>query len=235
MFIKQIEVRNFKSYQHLLIDLQNFNVLIGSNASGKSNFVAIFDFLRNIARFGLKNALPMTGGVSGLLNVSLGNTQNFYCKLTYLPEAETMPKSDFVSTLIRNAVYEFEIKFHPDQTFTILTDQLSLTYEFLNELTTLDGDIRPLGTGKIVYKFVDGQIDADQSLPHIEGVMWDEIDILAPFQGRKLPVPENVLLLETPYFWIANERLKQFGDEIAIYEIDPKLSQQTVSVTGKTE
>ena len=235
MFIKQIEIRNFKSYKHLCIDLQNFNVLIGGNASGKSNFVAIFDFLRNIARFGLKNAIPMAGGVTGLLNTSLGLNKTLYCKLTYLPQSETTPKSNLISTFISNAVYEFELQFHSDQTTTVVTDQLTLTYEFLNELTALNGNTQSLGVGEIVYKCANKQIQANISLPQIEGLVGDEVNMLSSFQGRPLLIPDNALFLETPYFWIANENIKHFGDEIAIYDIDTKFSKQVTSITGKTE
>ncbi len=50
MNIKNIKVTNFKSFKELDVNLGNFNVLIGSNASGKSNFVQIFEFLRDIVR-----------------------------------------------------------------------------------------------------------------------------------------------------------------------------------------
>ena len=46
MAIKQIQINNFKNFDALKINLNNFNVLIGANASGKSNFVQIFKFLR---------------------------------------------------------------------------------------------------------------------------------------------------------------------------------------------
>ena len=38
MGIKRVEVKNFKSFKDLKIDLGKFNVVIGANASGKSNF-----------------------------------------------------------------------------------------------------------------------------------------------------------------------------------------------------
>ncbi len=48
MAIKRIRVRNFKSFKDLEVELGKFNLLIGANASGKSNFIRIFEFLRDI-------------------------------------------------------------------------------------------------------------------------------------------------------------------------------------------
>ena len=70
-FIKRIKVRNFKSFADLDLDLQNFNVVIGANASGKSNFVEIFRFLRDARRHGLDNAVSMQGGSKHAQNLRL--------------------------------------------------------------------------------------------------------------------------------------------------------------------
>ena len=62
MKIKSINISNFKSFENLEINLGDFNVLIGSNASGKTNFTQIFRFLKDIGQEGLKNAISMQGG-----------------------------------------------------------------------------------------------------------------------------------------------------------------------------
>jgi len=41
MAIKKLRISNFKSFGDLEIELGNFNVLIGANASGKSNFTVV--------------------------------------------------------------------------------------------------------------------------------------------------------------------------------------------------
>ncbi|MBU4305038.1 MAG: AAA family ATPase, partial [Candidatus Omnitrophica bacterium] len=72
MSIKRIRVTNFKSFEKLEVDFGKFNVLIGANASGKTNFVQIFEFLRDIANSGLNNAVSMQGGVEYLRNINIG-------------------------------------------------------------------------------------------------------------------------------------------------------------------
>ena len=48
--ITKIKVTNFKSFDNIEIDLGKFNVLIGANSSGKSNFVSIFKFTKDISK-----------------------------------------------------------------------------------------------------------------------------------------------------------------------------------------
>ncbi len=83
MFIKQIEVRNFKNFRHLKMDLGELNVLVGPNASGKSNFIRILQFLRNIIRYDLNDAISIEGGVKYLRNINIGNAENLYLSVTY--------------------------------------------------------------------------------------------------------------------------------------------------------
>ena len=42
--ITNIKVKNFKNFKDLEVNLNNFNILVGSNASGKSNFNYIKNF-----------------------------------------------------------------------------------------------------------------------------------------------------------------------------------------------
>jgi predicted ATPase len=78
MLIKKIEVENFRSFKKLSINPNQFNVLIGPNASGKTNFLQIFRFARDIVNLGLKNAISMQGGVDYLRNIHIGKN----CKQT---------------------------------------------------------------------------------------------------------------------------------------------------------
>jgi predicted ATPase len=46
--LKKIEIKNFKSLKDCSIELRDFNVVIGPNASGKTNLVELFKLLRKI-------------------------------------------------------------------------------------------------------------------------------------------------------------------------------------------
>ena len=46
----RIEIKGYKSIKELDLELAPLNILIGSNGSGKSNFLSFFTLLENIYR-----------------------------------------------------------------------------------------------------------------------------------------------------------------------------------------
>ena len=51
MKITNIEVKNFKSFKEENINIGDFTILIGANASGKSNAISLIRFLSNILNY----------------------------------------------------------------------------------------------------------------------------------------------------------------------------------------
>jgi predicted ATPase len=72
MAIKNIKVSNFKSFDVLEVDLHPLNIVIGANAAGKSNFLEIFRFVRDISEHGVENAVSLQGGMEYLANLRIG-------------------------------------------------------------------------------------------------------------------------------------------------------------------
>src|SRR3970282_716904 len=91
MAIEKIKITNFKSFQESEITLSKLNVLIGANASGKSNFIQIFKFLRDVANYGLDNAISLQGGVEYLRNISIGSSTNFSLEVVFDIKQELFP------------------------------------------------------------------------------------------------------------------------------------------------
>ena len=50
MFVSHLKVRNWRNFPIIDVDFQKRLFIIGPNASGKSNFMDIFRFLRDIAK-----------------------------------------------------------------------------------------------------------------------------------------------------------------------------------------
>lgn len=69
MAIKKIKISNFKSFDELEVDLGPLNIVIGANAAGKSNFLEIFRFIRDVEEYGLENAVSLQGGMTYLSNI----------------------------------------------------------------------------------------------------------------------------------------------------------------------
>src|SRR5215210_4337681 len=91
MAITRIKVSNFKSFDQLEVELRPLNIVVGGNAAGKSNFLEIFRFLRDIAVEGLENAISLQGGMEFLTNLQIGPSRPITLeasfKLDIIPEA----------------------------------------------------------------------------------------------------------------------------------------------------
>lgn len=73
MIVSHISVKNWRNFRSVDVDLQERQFLVGPNASGKSNFLDIFRFLRDIAKpegGGLQKAVKDRGGVSKIRSLA---------------------------------------------------------------------------------------------------------------------------------------------------------------------
>ena len=66
MIVSRIRLRNWRNFRDVDTDLSDRAFLLGPNASGKSNFLDVFRFLRDIVRAGggLQRAVSSRGGLS---------------------------------------------------------------------------------------------------------------------------------------------------------------------------
>lgn len=71
MFISNLKIKNFKSISSADINFEPLTMLVGANASGKSNLINVFRFISNIATDGIDNAIALQGGMPYLANASL--------------------------------------------------------------------------------------------------------------------------------------------------------------------
>jgi len=142
MYIKRIQVKNFKSFAYLDLHLNDLNIFIGANASGKSNLVGIFKFLRNIAKYGLENAISMEGGVEYLRNMAIGPSENLEIVIEYALPSTHITNVDQSPTTIQEGEYKFSLQFYKRrEDFRIIQDELTLFYYLEDE-----ADNRPIRT-----------------------------------------------------------------------------------------
>lgn len=59
--LERIIIHGFKSIKELDLKMKSINILIGANGSGKSNFISLFTFLRNLSEGKLQNYVEKNG------------------------------------------------------------------------------------------------------------------------------------------------------------------------------
>jgi len=236
MSIKRIEVKNFKSFKELKIDLGKFNVMIGANASGKSNFVHIFESLRDIKSLGLNNAISMQGGVEYLRNLNIGASAPLSIKVVSDQEFGLLgrrTKMGLIGIKTYEVTYEFTLGFNKrGPGFRIVKDELIQKCKFfkLERKREKIKEKEILGDGEIIISCSNGRVKIDLNRP--SNVPLKKEDIFPPFL-REEKLPKHTLLLETPYFFIPP--LEDIFSEISIYDFDPKLPKKATPITGKAE
>lgn len=76
-FINRVVLRNYKSIESCVVDLEPLTFLVGANGSGKSNFLDSLRFLRDALRTSLDNALRERGGIREVRRRSAGHPTHF--------------------------------------------------------------------------------------------------------------------------------------------------------------
>src|SRR5208283_4844152 len=124
MRLTRIRAKNFKSFRELDVRLDNLNVLIGANASGKSNFVQLFTFVRDIVESGLDNAISIQGGAQYLRNMNCEGDANLTIELSVEPDRgdQTFLPGGEPSPVIRST-YRFSLAFPGGRNVSIAEDQ----------------------------------------------------------------------------------------------------------------
>jgi len=232
MAIKRIRVANFKSFKELDLELGNFNVVIGANASGKSNFVQIFRFIRDIANMGLDNAISLQGS-EYLTNIGLSPPQPLSLKVMAVSDEFGIKVDKSVIARINNADYEFALKFKTKRTgVEIEKDFLSLGVTYVRLAKTKNGKLEEgkiIGTGKLIIRSEKGTPKFELKRP--EGVNATDKDLFPSFLRQKMK--PRTLLLQAPFFFFPP--VESAFSDIAIYDFDPKLSKKAVPIAGKSE
>ncbi len=237
MAIKRIKVSNFKSFKEIDLELGNFNVIIGANACGKSNFTQIFKFLTHIEENSLNDAISMHGGLESLRNLKIGSASDF--------EMQIQSDSKFGwgagsrALKIYEITYQFSLRFdRPGNGYKISSDKLTQKFEIMRLKTEENALFKDenLGRGEFTVCNLDGKPELSFNPPGIKDLLEEE-EVFPPLSffpklfGEE--IPSETLLIRTPYSIIPPwESL--FGN-IVIYDIDPHIARNPVQITGKAE
>ncbi len=224
MKIVKIKLSNFKSFDELEIRLGDFNLLVGANASGKSNFVQAFQFLRDIVNHGLEDAISIQGGAEYLQNLKLAQSRPLFHVIMRGDAKWFWPlDSDKPHVTIQEIDYEFSLKFgEKGYEYAVDRDKITLTYS----------------SEDVVERFSvtlfnrDGKLGIESTNPDIESAF--------PFDGmpisREPPeADKKTLLIEFPLLGLYAQPALDWLSNIGVYDFDPKLPKRSTPITGSSE
>lgn len=247
MPFKRISVSNFKSFNKLDIELGRFNVFIGANASGKSNFVQIFKFLQDIVEQGLVDAIAMQGGVAFLRNISLDQTRDL--SFAFIWEYEDL--SDYFAVRQKDGKaitqlkpldleYGVHIRFHKKGSgFSIVRDDMVFRFACIREIPeeAPSGKRIDLGTGSVTMNRKARKVRAEVRLP--EGAPRSVPEFLALTRESHI-LPRNDLLMSQPiifsaFIWAVCTPAFFLSRALRVFDLDLRLPKKAVPVKGRLQ
>ena len=257
MRISRIRLSNFKSFQEIDIGLRPFNVVIGPNASGKSNLVQAFRFIRDIYMNGLENAVSMQGGSEFLPNLSVGSPESRmsisvdcdYGPSDFMP-AFLFTSSNYLATSARSK-YTLELEFDPpDYGYRNAREELHQAFD-LFEIPESSPDEKPEGDSEGISERIFGPpVGHGEMTVTVEGgvpkITYEKFEVMkehgsvevsphirAMFESER-PLPPSISLLESHQGRLVGAHGSMM-EGLAIYDFDPRLPKRGSPVTGKAD
>jgi AAA15 family ATPase/GTPase len=231
--ISKIKIKNFKSFEELSMDFNNFNVLIGACASGKSNFIEIFKLLKDISQ-DFENGISKHGGPY-LQNFNLSsNDLPSFLKITFdnhltISQFCTSKNDEFPILVDFNTVeYGLTFNFNED-TCEILNEIVKIDFELVDEANE-----NRISKNALYLKNLDGNVTAEFERPE------EHVDIEYFVPQSLLNLVNNTLkndnllmvnsaLSTAPISWASLLKNLKF------YNFDPKFCKTINKINGNNE
>jgi predicted ATPase len=244
MIINKIKLVNFKNFDTVEVSLNQMNVIVGANASGKSNFIQALKFLRDIKDFGIENAISLQGGIEYFKNIQIGNNKPTTISIEFLyPQGYDYQHFTDYNQYILNIVK------------TIFTLEVTMTKNtfFIKEQIVCDTELRYQDREAFIYRHT-------QEMPFLDNLRFvlnlekNKIKLTHPIKGKYIVYLPNgtthainkkflTLFPDTFLEYSATvqksllEQLPSFLpiDKLGIYDFDLKKAKSSTPITGKAD
>lgn len=229
MKITKIEATNYKSFNQLDVNFENFTLIVGANASGKSNLMSIFKFIKDIMVEGLDNAIALQGGIEYLAhaNSPKGSPIKIAFTLSFDNEHWYMRKDTTRAYSPTEFSYQFEIA--PNirgRNYKVSYDELKINFEVFNREKNLKTKkyemirTHEYQTCTILKKTLHSKYE-------VHGDLYRDVDFLLEDLFR---AKNEILLYRLSYFLpplFAEENL------IRVYDFDPQKLKRPCMVSAR--
>ncbi len=126
-FLRRVQIRGYKSIAFCDVTLEPLTILVGRNASGKSNFLDALEFLRDAIKFGVRESTDMHGGREAIECLSIQN-RRLALDIDCLFEGCAPTQGYFAyQAETWKANYSIEVEFANGKSPKIAREQLNLT------------------------------------------------------------------------------------------------------------
>ena len=239
--IERLKLTNFKSFRCVDVELGDFNVLIGPNASGKSNFVDALRFLQNIANDNLQTAISIQGGIEYLGNIRCKRQVPVSIEVHIGLDREAFQPAGIhrrrvVGLRPYRATYHLQLdRGKTPGSVNTLKEELAFEcqYAYLKNSKT-----RKLEGAKQLAKYRIRMFAKDEKLEFryniLEGTVLAKKVVLPIHPELRILVPRDVALLTMPFIGYPFVPVHDVFSDISIYDFDPKSPKKAVPITAES-
>jgi len=243
--IKSLHVRNFKSFAQLDVSFGNFNVLVGANASGKSNLLQLFRFVKDIAQYDLDNAISLQGGIKYLRNLTLGSSEDTHIELQTDEKLELRLRGPELYALSTAITHTLALQFNPSgSSWKTTRDSVAAKLNFYKRPTrprlSADFDSRHdnlVGKGELTVAVRKRRPEITLNMEEGSSVPINVEHLIPPYR-RDVQLPRGqILSFGYPflYYLLSPHPAQDYLRRIGLYDFDPKLPKRAIPITGRSE
>ena len=236
MAIKRIRATNFKSFKKLDVGLGDLNILIGANASGKSNFVDLFRFLRDIENSSLNNAMSVHGGFENLRNINAGLEEPLSLEVVserkfLIPGARARKR---IGVEIYETIYKCSIMpLDVEPGFQVDEDSLRYKCKFYEFGESIEEVKESYGEGEIIISHTGEKVNIrveDMG----EDVSIGQRDIII-VDSWEYPSRDSILASSLRFFHFAPFPSSEIFGDIPVYDFDSRAVRKSAPISAKVE
>uniref|UniRef100_UPI0034E21634 AAA family ATPase n=1 Tax=Methanothrix sp. TaxID=90426 RepID=UPI0034E21634 len=228
---EEIRVREFKTFRELSLKLDPYNVIIGINAAGKSNFIDIFRFLKDIASRGLQDAISLQGGAECLRNLCYVSEEplsievRIDCRSTPLRFMLCLRGGASMDMAVKSWLYRLEIPVIHSQPPIVEVIEAEGDFGTVS-MVERTAEVRE---GKIrIFRERDGVLKVSISPEEVEQLMENPAAPGSKFSGGR-SILEDPFCIPSLAFLIHS--VGRFFANMGIYDMDPNLARR-LAITG---
>ena len=212
MNISKIEIKNFKSFKDLSVNLNEFNVIVGAYASGKSNFIEAIQFLKDIS-YDFENGIAKHGG-QFFQNVNLNSTTPSCIRVIFSDNKSFLERS-YSKYKLKYTTIDYELCINFKKPAKSITETVKFNFN------VFDRDDKEISQNTLILINQNWNIDAkflkeDKNLILEDLIPQSVLNIVNENQKEKQQLIINSLLVSSPFLW------SDLFKTIICYNFDPK-------------
>ncbi len=235
MKLKTLNLINYKSIKETSLDFNNKSIVLGANASGKSNLISSLKFINYILMYGIDDAVSLMGGIDNLMNI---NSSEEYLQIGFsliLDNKEWYRKfdknHDFNPTQMD---YTFRLIKKKNNQFKVSFDEIKFVFSLYanSKKRNKNTEVEPSEFAMLFTR--DGRkftasITDNKTNFNEKDLMNEEVYKLFSYimkDSKKELMLNHARYILPPVYFKNNELFK-------IYDFDPKLLKTPSQITSK--